>query len=578
MFLKKITLYLFLFFCTSVVAVAQGGYGIKQYMVDVKVNQDASLEITETIDVHFTEMRRGIFRLIPYKYLITALTDGAEKADRQLESNGMTQTIIEEVDVPGWKFVVSNEGTYKKIRIGDKDTYITGDQQYVIRYKVLNAINFFKDKSELYLNIIGDRWDVPINSVIFSVSLYDALPIEPAFFVATGYTGSKENKTVSKWVENKVFTGNTTEHLMVGQGLTLGIVFPSGFLEKQNYMLRGLEWLLQPIFVFFLMFLVWRRWGKDDPLTITTEFYPPKNVSPSVAGYLVDDRLDRRDLTALIPYWGGGGYLQVKETEKSTLLGLVKNTEYEFLKVKDLPASALTFEKTFFNGIFNNGDKVALSSLKDVFYKTMAKARGELVSEVDAGAYYVKYSRGIGCVFSLFGFGLLVYGLYCLIAYWGNPVWLPVSFIASAIIIFVFAALMSKKTEKGTDLVEKLKGFKEFIKKVEKDRLALFLKENPHYFDIVLPFAIVFGVADTWKDKLKGLDVPPPDWYAGSYHGFTTHMFLNNLDKSMNAMSSSFYSSPGTSGGGSSGGSWSSGGGGGGFSGGGFGGGGGSSW
>ena len=132
---------------------------------------------------------------------------------------------------------------------------------------------------------------------------------------------------------------------------------------------------------------------------------------------------------------------------------------------------------------------------------------------------------------------------------------------------------MVKKTAKGNELYQQLAGFKEFIQKVDKDRLVLFLKEDEHYFDKVLPFAIVFNMADTWKDKLQGLDVPPPNWYVGNYNGFNTYMFLNSLDHSMNEMSKSFYSQPGSSG--SSGGSF---GGGGGFSGGGFGGGGGGSW
>ncbi|HRF23829.1 MAG TPA: hypothetical protein PLR98_06685, partial [Chitinophagaceae bacterium] len=80
-------------------------------------------------------------------------------------------------------------------------------------------------------------------------------------------------------------------------------------------------------------------------------------------------------------------------------------------------------------------------------------------------------------------------------------------------------------------------GFKEFITKVEKPRLATFLKDDPGYFDTVLPFAIVFDVADKWKDKLKDMDIPPPTWYAGSYTGFNTTMFLNSLDRSMNKFS-----------------------------------------
>jgi uncharacterized membrane protein YgcG len=99
------------------------------------------------------------------------------------------------------------------------------------------------------------------------------------------------------------------------------------------------------------------------------------------------------------------------------------------------------------------------------------------------------------------------------------------------------------------------------------------LKQDENYFDKVLPYAIVFDIADKWKDKLEGLDIPPPRWYSGNYTTFSTLAFMNSLDSSMQQMSTTFYSSPSSSG--SSGGSFS---GGGGFSGGGFGGGGGSSW
>jgi uncharacterized membrane protein len=128
---------------------------------------------------------------------------------------------------------------------------------------------------------------------------------------------------------------------------------------------------------------------------------------------------------------------------------------------------------------------------------------------------------------------------------------------------------MSKRTKKGTLLYQQLAGFKEFIKSVETDRLKEFLKQDEHYFDKILPYAIVFGVADTWKDKLDGLDIPPPRWYSGNYHSFNTSSFMHSLNDSMSTMSQTFYSAPSSSG---------SSFGGGGSSGGGSGGGGGSSW
>jgi uncharacterized membrane protein len=81
-----------------------------------------------------------------------------------------------------------------------------------------------------------------------------------------------------------------------------------------------------------------------------------------------------------------------------------------------------------------------------------------------------------------------------------------IGFVASGIIIMIFGALMTKKTEKGNELYRKLAGFKEFLRSVEKDRLREFLKQDENYFDKVLPYAIVFDIAHTWKDKLKDLE------------------------------------------------------------------------
>jgi uncharacterized membrane protein len=551
--------------CTT----AQEYFTIKQYDVAVKVNKDASLDIDETILVHFTEKRHGIYRFIPYRYPLQSLPEGTEKANRQLESGGYAHNIIEKVRVDGWNYEVNNSGDYKAIKIGSADKYVDGDQKYVIHYRVLNAINFFKDFSELYFNIIGNKWDTTIDTVNFSVTLYEALNNTPDYFVATGPFDSKKNNTVSRWTGNKIFSGNTTKQLGNNEGLTLGIRFPKDFLAQPDYRFRGIHWLLLPLLVFAVIFKIWKRWGDDEEITVQTEYYPPDNVSPGISGYIINDKLDRSDLTALIPYWGAGGYLQVKEIEKSSLFGIINTKDYQFIKVKELPAGTMTFEKTLFDGIFATGDQVMLSSLKDVLYKTMADAKKQLEAEVDKSAYYVKGSRGLGLLFIFAGIVSGIHGFSTFMEQFNENPWHGIALFVSGLILLFFGFFMSKKTKKGTILYQKLMGFKEFIRSVEKDRLREFLKQDEHYFDKVLPYAIVFNVADTWKDKLKGLDVPPPSWYHGNYNTFNTHNFMSSLNNSMNSMSKTFYSAPG-----SSGGSF----GGGGSSGGGSGGGGGSSW
>lgn len=559
-------------FCAN--GFSQEYFTIKDYGIEVKVNKDASLDITENILVHFNEARHGIFRMIPFKYSKIALPENTEKAEQQLSSDEYTRTIIENIKVDNWKFETSTEGDYKQIKIGSASALVDGNQTYTIHYTVLNSINFFADHSELYFNLIGDQWPVQIDSVHFRVILPASLNETPKYFVATGYTGSIDNNTTSAWENNQVFSGATTQFLNPNEGLTIGIAFPKDYLTIPNYSMRGLGWLTLPICSFIGMFLVWNAKGKDEKRTVMTEFYPPEDLSPPVAGFIIDNRLDTKDLTAYVPYWGTNGYLKINELETKTLAGLLSSIDYEFIKLKSLPDDHPQYEKTLFNGIFRSGDKVKLSSLKNVLYTSLSSARSQLSAAIDRENYFVKGSQSMGCLFPGIGFLILVAGFFIAPNTWYDNRWIGISIILFALPFLIFGFLMTKKTQKGTDAYYRILGFKEFIKTAEKDKLNEFLKQDEHYFDKVLPYAIVFGLAEVWKDKLKGLDIPPPTWYNGNYHGgvFNSAVFMNNFNNSISAMSTTFSSSPSSSG--SSGGSF----GGGGFSGGGGGGGGGGSW
>ncbi|HSV11505.1 MAG TPA: DUF2207 domain-containing protein, partial [Hanamia sp.] len=271
---------------------AQEAFTIKHYSIEVTINKNASLDFTETLNVHFTEPQHGIIRSIQYQYPLQSLPSGVEKAERQMEANGYAHTIIENIKVPHWKFSVKKSGDYENIQIGSSDKYVEGDQQYIIKYRVLNAINFFQNHSEFYYNLIGNQWATTIDSADFKVELPEALKDTPYYFVASGSFGSKENNTITKWTGNKIFAGHISRALHANEGLTVGIAFPKDYLIKPDYTFRGIGWLALPILVFIAMYFTWKRWGKDDELTIQTEYYPPENISPSVSGYIIDDKLD----------------------------------------------------------------------------------------------------------------------------------------------------------------------------------------------------------------------------------------------------------------------------------------------
>ena len=118
------------------------------------------------------------------------------------------------------------DGDILRIKIGDANTLITGEHTYLISYKVGGAITYFSDHDELYWNITGNRWVVPIEKA----ELDAAFVTEPSeqevkTTCYTGSSGSTEQNCTATFADGKI-TVATTESLGVGEGLTVAVFFP----------------------------------------------------------------------------------------------------------------------------------------------------------------------------------------------------------------------------------------------------------------------------------------------------------------------------------------------------------------
>ena len=127
---------------------------------------------------------------------------------------------------------------------------------------------------------------------------------------------------------------------------------------------------------------------------------------------------------------------------------------------------------------------------------------------------------------------------------------------------------MRKRIVKGDEALQKIEGFRMFIKKAKKKELEWLLKENPTYFEDTLAYAVAFGLVEKYAKKFEGLVSTSPEWYSSTSGHLHMAGFSNSFNSAMQSASASFVSRPSSSSG--SGGSF-----GGGSSGGGFGGGGG---
>src|SRR3970282_2463989 len=126
---------------------------IKDFYSEIFISSDGSINVQEDIEYDFGyELRHGIFREIPHKYEIGI-------KNYNLRMNVIRVTDFEE---NLYSYKVSRERGRVIVRIGDPDKEITGVQDYRIEYLVDGAILFFKDHDELYWNVTGNEWKLPI--------------------------------------------------------------------------------------------------------------------------------------------------------------------------------------------------------------------------------------------------------------------------------------------------------------------------------------------------------------------------------------------------------------------------------
>jgi uncharacterized membrane protein YgcG len=548
---------------------------IEKFSSEIVVSPKGSIDVTETITVHFIGGPwHGLYRSIPIEYVtpqdlnytlflnVKSITDG----------NGNKL-----------KFEARRERHYRKLKIyvpnADNST-----QTISIEYTVSDALRFFEDHDELYWNVTGDEWDVPIQSAEARIVLPEGTTNVRANVFTGAYRSTGHNADAE--VAGSGVEVHTRDPLRYHEGLTVAIAFDKGFVheptafDKFSLFLQSNWPLGLPFLAFVIMFYLWWTRGRDPRMRpIAAQYEPPDQLTPGEVGTLIDNSADMRDITSSIVDLAVRGYMVIEAHEKNSMLGLIHDKDYNFiLKIERSKWSKLKpHEEVLLNGFFSTGtanETVSMSSLENRFYKNLPDIKSRIFESLVNHGYYRRRPDSVRA--SYLGIGIVV-GL--LLAWGGNGIaasmgMAPLTFIIAGIltgaVICGFGWFMPAHTEQGARAMEGVLGFEDFLNHVESDRFNRTIK-TPQMFEKFLPFAMALGVEKNWSKAFQGIMTQPPDWYRGSYGtNFYPMMFIGDLNSMSSRASSVMASAPR-----SSGGSGFGGGGGGGFSGGGFGGGGG---
>lgn len=555
-------------------AVAQRSLAIKRFDAVIVVNQDGSIDVTESITAQFTGAWNGIYRTIPVEYhtpqgfnwslrldLIGATGDGPEGRKLRVEGRRERHYIKYKICVPG----------------AENATHTV-----VLRYRAKNGLRFFADHDELYWNVTGDEWDVPIEAATARIELPGA---------ATGVRAIAFNGAYGSTARDAaVLARGTTIRLTMPkpldfhEGLTAVVGWNKGVVTEPTSTDRALgffagNWPLGiPLAVLLGMFAIWNRVGRDpNRRPIVVQYEPPASLTPAEAGTLMDESADMRDITATVVDLAVRGYLKIEERDASQFFGLVKRQTYVFHKLEPPTGSTALepHEQRILTGVFSSGKtEVELSELENNFYRSLPGIRDSIFARlVSRGLYRSRpdsvKGRWLAGAIAL-GIGMVALGGAVGPRLNLTPLLVFLAAGLSSLIVAVFGRVMPARTVAGARALEGVLGFEEFLSRVEGERFERLVK-TPELFERFLPFAMAFRVERRWAKAFQDIYREPPRWYVGSNTtAFDLGHFSNRLADLSSRTASTMISSPRSSGGSGFGGGGSSGGGSGGGGGGGF--------
>ena len=547
------------------------GWTIQRFAADIRIQTDGRVLVQESIDVDFDGLQRhGIFRDVPVVY------DWPAK-DRTVRVYQLQVLWVRDDAGRAVTYQTSRQGAMEEIRIGDPDRTVSGVQHYRLAYLVAGALNGFADHDELYWNVTGAEWPVPMAAASAVVS-------GPAPFSQTtcfvGYSGATDRCQIQGAPSRTTFAAGRA--LQPGQQLTIVAALPKGVVPEPAPILEdkprdaGAYFDLTPAWLAIAAFaavlgialVVWRWWsvGRDQPerTTIVPEYEPPEKMRPAEAGVLLDERADTLDVTATIVDLAVRGYLTITEIPKQGLFG----SRDWLLKRKSPDGSdLLPYEATILDGLFDDGDEVKLSALRRHFYTTLAKAEKELYADVTQKGWFPADPSHVRATYAVVGVAVIFIaaGAAALLGYLFGGGVIGVGAGVGGLALLAASPVMPRKSRDGAEMARRSLGFRRYMEVAETDRQRFAEKE--HIFADYLPYAIVFKCVDQWAKAFAGIDLrqATQGWYAGTYAGIWSATDLSHdLSTFSNQISTAIASTPGGSGGSGFGGGAGGGGGGGG--------------
>ncbi|MCA9366551.1 DUF2207 domain-containing protein [Candidatus Kaiserbacteria bacterium] len=542
---------------------------IANFVSDITIDPGGSFVVTEIITYDFdATLKHGIFRTIP----LTHPQPASSWYKKRYIDVSVESVTLDRGDVP---YELSSGSDELEIKIGDPNVTISGEHVYTIVYEVRGALQYLDDgTTELYWNVTGTEWPVPMTGATAVVrapigALHDT---RSCYVGGVGDTSSCKSITASS-SEQVTFISH---QMLPGEGMTIAQELDSDVVGTQilertptwwMWLIGGLAWLL----VLGRFVYGYRTEYKPD-VAVVSQYEPYEDMKPMFSGVLIDGQLNARDISAGLVYLAEQGFLTITKTSRKVLL-VFETDDYDVTLKRPASEVETEFLRTvlglLFDGAAAVGTTVALSELRTdtskqrANQKALAELRKAVIEDLIERGYFERLlSVPVLILVAVTAVSLFIFVVPILAMYIG-AVAAPLALIVIGSVI-ILGFMYQRRTRKGYEALNHLKGFKEFLSVTDRERFDFHNapEKSPQQFMEYLPYAIAFGVEEKWAEVFKDVALPNPDWYQGNTG---TTFSAVALSRDLGAFTNSFTTSSGSSassGGGSVGGGAGGGGGG----------------
>jgi hypothetical protein len=497
-------------------------YSADRFDVDVVVQNDGSLLVTETVVFRFVgEPFTFVFREIP-----TSNTDGIE---------------IMAASVDGRFYPQGNNAGQVEIEPGSNirvtwhlEPTANTSRTFVLEYRMLGVVRQTEGTDLLRYQPLPDEFEYTIDSSTITVDYPGSANLLETPIVTAGQAEIDRNGSVVTF---------TRQNIEPDETLIFEIAFAEGSLisAPPAWQARQTEQnALAPVWIGVSLVLVavgslgaWWVWRTQQPKRVTgtaVQFEPPNKMPPALAGVLNSQGANPSWSNALATLFdlADRGILRIEEVDDKKWY---RGQDFTIVQEEASPSGLRPHEKGLLDLLFEtkNGWETAvkLSKLSGmVSGKQWKKFTDPLSAEIEAAGYISQarktrrqWTISIGAFFMILSLLALIAVPTLLMDRFGS--W-PLTIAASLFILFIIwiavGSGLTVLTDEAKLLADEWQEFFKYIKDVTRKKAAV---SDTNMFYRFLPYAASYGLLHDWAKffQKEGWTEVPPYFHAVNRSG-----------------------------------------------------------